>query len=72
MKAILPVAGVGSRLRLHAHTVPKALVRGCKPILGHILDSLQPAGVDEVVLVVGYLGEQIVAMYRTPMILRSR
>ena len=61
MKAILPVAGVGSRLRPHTHTVPKALVHVAgKPILGHILDSLQPAGVDEVVLVVGYLGEKIV------------
>ncbi len=61
MKAILPVAGVGSRLRPQTHTVPKALVHVAgKPILGHILDSLQPAGVDEVVLVVGYLGEKIV------------
>ena len=61
MKAILPVAGVGSRLRPHTHTVPKALVHVAgKPILGHILDSLQPAGIDEVVLVVGYLGEQVV------------
>ncbi|NMB24102.1 MAG: NTP transferase domain-containing protein [Firmicutes bacterium] len=61
MKAILPVAGVGSRLRPHTHTTPKALVHVAgKPILGHILDSLQPAGVDEVVLVVGYLGDQIV------------
>ena len=61
MKAILPVAGVGSRLRPHTHTVPKALVHVAgKPILGHILDSLQPAGVDEVILIVGYLGDQIV------------
>ncbi|NLK08371.1 MAG: NTP transferase domain-containing protein [Firmicutes bacterium] len=61
MKAILPVAGVGSRLRPHTHTTPKALVHVAgKPILGHILDSLQPAGVDEIVLIVGYLGGQIV------------
>ena len=61
MKAILPVAGVGSRLRPHTHTVPKALVHVAgKPILGHILDSLRPAGIDEVVLVVGYLGEKVV------------
>ncbi|NMB46994.1 MAG: NTP transferase domain-containing protein, partial [Firmicutes bacterium] len=61
MKAILPVAGVGSRLRPQTHTVPKALVHVAgKPILGHILDSLQPTGIDEVVLVVGYLGEKIV------------
>jgi len=61
VKAILPVAGVGSRLRPHTHTVPKALVHVAgKPILGHILDSLRPAGIDEVVLVVGYLGEKVV------------
>lgn len=65
MKAILPVAGVGSRLRPQTHTVPKSLVHVAgKPILGHILDSLQPAGVDEVVLVVGYLGEKIVDYVR--------
>jgi glucose-1-phosphate thymidylyltransferase len=65
VKAILPVAGVGSRLRPQTHTVPKSLVHVAgKPILGHILDSLQPAGVDEVVLVVGYLGEKIVDYVR--------
>lgn len=66
MKAILPVAGVGTRLRPLTHTVPKALVHVAgKPILGHILDSLLPLGVDEVVLIVGYLGEQIVHYVRT-------
>lgn len=61
MKAILPVAGIGSRLRPHTHTTPKALVHVAgKPILGHILDELIPVGVDEVVLVVGYLGSKIV------------
>jgi glucose-1-phosphate thymidylyltransferase len=66
MKAILPVAGIGTRLRPLTHTIPKALVHVAgKPILGHILDSLLPLGVDEVVLVVGYLGEQIVHYVRT-------
>lgn len=61
MKAILPVAGIGSRLRPHTHTTPKALVHVAgKPILGHILDALLPVGVDEVVLVVGHLGSKIV------------
>ncbi|MGI6038453.1 MAG: sugar nucleotidyltransferase [Limnochordia bacterium] len=61
MKVILPVAGVGTRLRPHTHTVPKALVHVAgKPILGHILDALKPVGITEVVLVVGYLGDQIV------------
>lgn len=61
MQALLPVAGVGTRLRPHTHTLPKALVPVAgKPILGHILDELIPLGIDEVVLVVGYLGDKIV------------
>lgn len=66
MKAILPVAGVGTRLRPLTHTTPKALVHVAgKPILGHILDALLPLGVDEVILIVGHLGEQIVNYVRT-------
>lgn len=65
MKAILPVAGFGSRLRPHTHTVPKALVHVAgKPVLGHILDALLPAGVDEVVLIIGHLGEKVVEYVR--------
>ncbi|MFS8524212.1 MAG: sugar phosphate nucleotidyltransferase [Limnochordales bacterium] len=61
MKAILPVAGVGTRLRPLTHTQPKTLVHVAgKPILGHILDRLAPVGVDEVVLIVGQWGERIV------------
>ncbi len=60
MKAIIPVAGMGTRLRPHTHTQPKALMHVAgKPILAHILDELVAVGVDEVVLVVGYLGEMI-------------
>lgn len=73
MKAILPVAGVGTRLRPLTHTTPKALVHVAgKPILGHILDALVPLGVDEVVLVVGHLGEQIVNYVRTAYPLKVR
>lgn len=62
MLAIVPVAGFGTRLRPHTYTLPKALmpVAG-KPILGHILDTLQDLGIGEVVLVVGHLGEKIEA-----------
>lgn len=65
MKAIIPVAGFGTRLRPHTHTLPKALmlVAG-KPILAHIIDELVGAGVDTVVMVVGYLGDQIEAFAR--------
>ncbi len=60
MKAIIPVAGVGSKLRPHTHTQPKPLmpVAG-KPILGHIIDSLLAEGIEQQVFVLGYLGEKI-------------
>lgn len=59
-KAIIPVAGVGSKLRPHTHTQPKPMmpVAG-KPILGHIIDSLIEAGITHHVFVLGYLGEKI-------------
>jgi glucose-1-phosphate thymidylyltransferase len=61
MKAIIPAAGIGSRLRPHTHTAPKALLHVAgKPILGHILDELLAFGIDEIVVVVGFLGEKIV------------
>lgn len=60
MKAIIPVAGIGSRLKPHTHTQPKSLIPVAgKPILGHIIDSLKSAGVNEFVFVIGYLGDKI-------------
>lgn len=60
VKAIIPVAGRGKRLRPHTHTQPKVLMNVAgKPILAYILDDLQALGVEEVVLVVGYLAEKI-------------
>ena len=58
--AIIPVAGVGTRLRPHTHTQPKVLLHVAgKPILAHILDDLPALGIREVVLIVGYMGERI-------------
>ncbi|MGH2396770.1 MAG: sugar phosphate nucleotidyltransferase [bacterium] len=65
MKAIIPVAGFGTRLRPHTLRTPKALLHVAgKPILAHIVDELTSIGVDEAVLVVGYLGERIEAYAR--------
>ncbi len=61
MKAIIPAAGIGSRLRPHTHTAPKALLHVAgKPILGHILDELLAFGIRDIVFVIGFLGEKIV------------
>lgn len=60
MKAIIPAAGIGTRLRPHTYTLPKALlyVAG-RPIISHILDDVIDLGVSSVVLIVGYKGELI-------------
>lgn len=71
MKAIIPVAGMGKRLRPHTYTHPKVLIRVAgKPILGHILDSLRELNIDELILIVGWLGkkveEWVSSHYKTP------
>ncbi|MDX5320539.1 MAG: NTP transferase domain-containing protein [Bacteroidota bacterium] len=66
MKAIIPVAGIGSRLRPHTHTQPKALIPVAgKPILGHIVDGLLKGGIDELVFIIGYLGDKIESYIRS-------
>lgn len=60
MKAIIPVAGAGTKLRPLTYTQPKALIPiAGKTILGVIVDQLVGAGVTEFVFVIGYLGEKI-------------
>lgn len=60
MKAIIPVAGAGTKLRPHTYTQPKALIPiAGKTILSFIVDQLQEAGVKEYIFIVGYLGEKI-------------
>ena len=60
MKAIIPVAGVGMRLRPHTYSQPKPLIPVAgKPILGFIIDRLKQAGFKEFIFVIGYLGEKI-------------
>jgi len=60
LKVIIPVAGIGSRLRPHTHTQPKALVPVAgKPILSHIVDNLINAGIKDFIFILGYLGDKI-------------
>jgi glucose-1-phosphate thymidylyltransferase len=60
MKAIIPVAGVGKRLRPLTYTQPKPLIPVAgKPILSFIIDQLLAVGVKEFVFIIGYLGEKI-------------
>ena len=60
MKAIIPVAGAGAKLRPHTYTQPKALIPiAGKTILSFIVDQLNTAGINEFIFIVGYLGEKI-------------
>ncbi len=60
VRAIIPVAGVGTRLRPITHTLPKVLIPVAgKPMLAHILDEIESIGIRKVTIVIGYLGDQI-------------
>lgn len=57
MKVIIPLAGKGTRLRPHTHTVPKPMLRVAgKPVMDYVLDDVRKLGnVDEVVYITGHL-----------------
>jgi dTDP-glucose pyrophosphorylase len=59
-KAVLLAAGRGTRMRELTADVPKPMikVRG-KPILLHIIEGLQTAGVKDLLIIVGYQAETI-------------
>jgi glucose-1-phosphate thymidylyltransferase len=60
MRALIPVAGYGTRMRPHTLTHPKVLLPVAdKPMIGHIVDKLIEDGVDELVFVVGHLGDEV-------------
>lgn len=60
MKAIIPVAGAGTRLRPHTYTQPKALIPiAGKVLLSFIVDPLAEAGIKDYIFIIGYLGDKI-------------
>jgi len=60
MKAVIPVAGAGTRLRPHTYTQPKPLIPVAgKAIIAFIIDQLVEQGVRDFVFIIGYLGEKI-------------
>ena len=64
MKAVIPAAGRGTRLRPHTADRPKPLVTvGDRPLLSHGLARLADLGVTEFVVVVGYRKQAIIDHY---------
>ncbi|MGA7723045.1 MAG: sugar phosphate nucleotidyltransferase [Ignavibacteriaceae bacterium] len=65
MRAIIPVAGLGSRLKPHTYSTPKVLINvGGRPILGHILEKLIEEEVYNATFVIGHLGDMIIDYVR--------
>ena len=60
MQAVILAGGLGMRLSPLTEQVPKvmALVNG-QPFLGHLLELLKNQGIKDIILCVGYLGEQV-------------
>ena len=60
ISVVIPVAGVGTRLKPHTFSNPKAVLRvGDKSIIGRILEQLVGLGLKKINLIVGYLGDMI-------------
>ena len=63
MKIIVPMAGMGKRMRPHSLTVPKPLIPVAgKPIVQHLLEnifSVCEEPIDEVAFVIGRFGEAV-------------
>lgn len=65
MEVILPVAGLGSRLRPQTWSKPKPLVAlAGKPMLEHVFDRVLPLNPSRIVFITGFLGDQIEAWAR--------
>lgn len=60
MKAVLLAAGIASRLKPLTDNTPKCLLKvGDKPILQRMIENLQKNGINDVVVVTGYLNYMI-------------
>lgn len=64
MKAVLPAAGKGSRLEPRTNSKPKPLVEVCgRPILEYCLEHFTGTDIEELIIVVGYRGKQIIERF---------
>lgn len=61
MKAVILAAGIGSRLRPITNDKPKTLVEvNNKPMLDYIIESINSAGIKDIILCIGYKATKII------------
>lgn len=62
MKAIIPAAGIGTRLRPHTYSLPKILLNVAgKPMISHLIDELVRIDkIDTIAIIIGHLADKVV------------
>ena len=66
MKVVIPLAGLGKRMRPHTHSKAKPMVRlAGKPILGHLFDWVVTDHVKEVILIISPHQQDVEAYARS-------
>ncbi len=66
MKVVIPLAGKGTRLRPHTHTVPKPLLEVAgKAVMDYVVeDVLEKLDVEQLIFITGHLGDLVEAHVR--------
>ncbi|MCI8752621.1 MAG: D-glycero-beta-D-manno-heptose 1,7-bisphosphate 7-phosphatase [Lachnospiraceae bacterium] len=60
MEAVIMAGGKGTRLQSVAKDIPKPMIKILgKPLLEYQIDSLRESGIDNIILIIGYLGNII-------------
>ena len=64
MQVVILAGGLATRLWSVTTRLPKSMIAICgKPFLQHQIELLHSHGIDDIVLCVGYLGEQIASYF---------
>jgi len=60
LKVILPVAGIGKRLRPHTLTTPKVLLKVAgRPIISYLMEEIVKIPSPELIFIIGHLGKEV-------------
>ncbi|MEM2438494.1 MAG: sugar phosphate nucleotidyltransferase, partial [Candidatus Bathyarchaeia archaeon] len=60
MRAVILAAGRGARLHPYSESIPKSLIKVLgKPLIENTILVLKRAGIKDIIIVIGYLGDQI-------------